>query len=194
MAVTTDQVKELRDQTGISVMQCKKALEEAGGDIKKALVLLRKQAGAIAQRKADRMLGAGTVQAYVHTTREVGAMVLLACETDFVAKNDEFIKLAYEIAMHVAATDPQFVNREEIGEEERKIASEVFLKEVGDKPAALQEKILEGKLTAYFKESILLEQSYIKDPEKTVQDLIKEATQKFGERIEITKMIRISIK
>jgi elongation factor Ts len=175
-------------------MQCKKALEEAGGDIQKALVLLRKQAGAIAQRKADRMLGAGTVQAYVHTTREVGAMVLLACETDFVAKNDEFIKLAYEIAMHVAATDPQFVNREEIGEEERKIASEVFLKEVGDKPAALQEKILEGKLTAYFKESILLEQSYIKDPEKTVQDLIKEATQKFGERIEITKMIRISIK
>lgn len=194
MAVTTDQVKELRDQTGISVMQCKKALEEAGGDIQKALVLLRKQAGAIAQRKADRMLGAGTVQAYVHTTREVGAMVLLACETDFVAKNDEFIKLAYEIAMHVAATNPQFVNREEIGEEERKIASEVFLKEVGDKPAALQEKILEGKLTAYFKESILLEQSYIKDPEKTVQDLIKEATQKFGERIEITKMIRISVK
>ncbi|HEX9608812.1 MAG TPA: elongation factor Ts [Candidatus Paceibacterota bacterium] len=194
MAVTTDQVKELRDQTGISVMQCKKALEEAGGDIQKALVLLRKQAGAIAQRKADRMLGAGTVQAYVHTTREVGAMVLLACETDFVAKNDEFIKLAYEIAMHVAATDPQFVNREEIGEEERKIASEVFLKEVGDKPAALQEKILEGKLTAYFKESILLEQSYIKDPEKIVQDLIKEATQKFGERIEITKMIRISVK
>lgn len=194
MAVTTDQVKELRDQTGISVMQCKKALEEAGGDIQKALVLLRKQAGAIAQRKADRMLGAGTVQAYVHTTREVGAMVLLACETDFVAKNDEFIKLAYEIAMHVAATNPQFVNREEIGEEERKIASEVFLKEVGDKPAELQEKILEGKLTAYFKESILLEQSYIKDPEKIVQDLIKEATQKFGERIEITKMIRISVK
>lgn len=194
MAVTTDQVKELRDQTGISVMQCKKALEEAEGDVKKALVLLQKQAGAIAEKKANRTLGAGAVQAYVHTTREVGAMVVLSCETDFVAKNEEFVKLAYEIAMHAAATSPQFVSRDEVDEEAKKTAAEVFQKEVADKPQELQEKILEGKIDAYFKESILLEQPHIRNPDKTIQDLITEAIQKFGERVEITKVVRLSTK
>lgn len=194
MAITTEQVKALRDQTGVSIMQCKKALEDADGNTEKALVLLRKQAGAIADKKAGRSLGAGVVQAYIHTNREVGAMVLLSCETDFVAKNDAFVKLAYEIAMHVAATNPQFVKRDEIDEAARKTATEVFQKEVADKPKELQEKILAGKIDSYFQESILLEQPYIKDQERSIADLIKEATQKFGERVEITKVIHFSSK
>src|SRR5690606_31066136 len=108
MAITTEDVKKLRDETGISIMQCKKALEEAGGDLEKARVILEKQSKAVASKKADREIGAGTVASYIHNTGTVGAMVLLLCETDFVARNEEFKALAYDIAMQVAATSPEF--------------------------------------------------------------------------------------
>ena len=116
--ITTDQVKELRDRTGISIMQCKKALEEASGDMEKALVLLKKKGAEIADKKSDRSLGAGVVASYIHSTGSVGAMVELWCETDFVAKNEEFKALAREIAMQIAATNPSFVSSDEINEEE----------------------------------------------------------------------------
>jgi elongation factor Ts len=194
MDISSETIKSLRDQTGISVMQCKKALEEAGGDIEKALVILQKKSGEAAAKKSDRTLGAGAVGAYVHGTHEVAAMVLLSSETDFVAKNQEFVSLARDIAMQVAATNPKALLREDISPEEVAKAREVFKEEAKDKPAEMQEKIVEGKLASYFKEQILMSQSYIKDPERTIEDLINGAVQKFGEKIAISSFVRYSVK
>ena len=192
----TDDVKKLRDHTGVSVMQCKQALDEAGGDYDKALIILQKKAGAIAEKKADRELGAGAIAAYVHSNKEVGAMVVLHSETDFVAKNEEFVALAYDIAMHIAATNPKYVKREDVDEKElaaiKETLSQEVAKEAGDKPADIQEKILSGKIDSYLKMQILLEQEFIKDQEKTIQDLLTAATQKFGERIEVGEVKRFS--
>lgn len=194
MAITSEQLKELRDATGISVMQCKKALEEAGGDMEKARIILQKKGGEAAAKKSDRALGAGAIGAYVHSTHEVAALVALACETDFVAKNEEFTALARDIAMQVAAQNPKYVTREEVTDEELKKAREVFGEEVKDKPAEMQEKILEGKVSAYFKDQILLEQAFIKDPELTIADLISNAVQKFGENVVVAEISRVSVK
>ena len=192
--VTTEQVKELRDLTGVSIMQCKKALEEAGGDLEKAKVLLAKKGSQVAAKKADRELGAGAVQAYIHGTYEVAGICVLACETDFVSKNEDFVKLTYDIAMQIAASAPEFLKREDLAEADMKAAKEVFAEEVKDKPEEMQEKILEGKLDSYFRDKILLEQAFIKDGDKTIQALLDEATQKFGERIEISRFERFSVK
>lgn len=191
MDISIDTVKELRDRTGVSIMQCRKALEEAAGDMEKAEVILRKRSGAAADKKSDRELAAGSIGAYVHDG-VVGSMVLLSSETDFVSKNEEFVALAREIAMHVAASNPTFLSDSEISEEAKNAAHAVFLEEVKDKPAEMQEKILAGKMASYFKEQVLLEQSFIKDDSKTIRDLLNEATQKFGERVEISKFARFS--
>lgn len=194
MEITPAQLKELRDATGISVMQCKKALEEAGGDMEKAKIILQRKGGEMAQKKSDRALGAGVIGAYVHSTGEVAAMVNLACETDFVAKNEEFVKLARDIAMHVTAQNPVYVSRAQVDEAALAKAKEVFAVEVKDKPADIQEKILAGKLDAYFRDRILLEQPFIKDPEKTIGDLVNSGIQKFGENIAVADIARLSVK
>lgn len=194
MEITSAQIKELRDQTGISVMQCKKALEEAGGDMEKALIILKRKRSEAAEKKSDRELGAGAVGAYIHNTNEVAALVLLSCETDFVSKNEEFIALARDIAMHVAALNPKFVSRAEVDEQALQKAREVFAEEVKDKPADMQEKILEGKMNAYFKEQILLEQPFIKNPETSIGELVTGAVQKFGENVVISEISRVSVK
>lgn len=191
--ITIDQVKELRDKTGVSIMQCKKALEEAGGDMDKAVIALAKKSGEIADKKGSRTLGAGRVSAYVHSNGTVGSLVELLCETDFVAKNEEFKSLAYDIAMHIAASYPQYLKREDISEDDMSKVKEVFMKEVKDKPADLQDKILQGKIDAHFKEKVLLEQDFIKNPEQKISDLIKAGIQKFGENIEIGSFHRVSI-
>lgn len=190
--ITTEQIKDLRDQTGVSVMQCKKALEEAKGDIEKALVILRKKSGELAAKKTDRTFGAGTVQAYVHSTGNVGSMVVLMCETDFVSGNDEFKALARDIAMHITATNPKFLRKEDVNEAARATAKEVFANEVKDKPKDMQEKILEGKLSTYFSEMVLLDQPFIKNPEMTIQNLIDNAVLKFGEKIAIDRFNRFA--
>ncbi len=191
MEISMDVLKELRDKTGVSVMQCKKALEEAGGDVAQAEVILRKKSGAAAEKKGDRELGAGAIGTYVHGG-EIGAMVLLSCETDFVSRNEEFPALAREIAMQVAATNPTYITDEDIAPEAREAARSVFMGEVADKPAEMQEKILEGKMKSYFQDQVLMAQQYIKDDSKTVTDLITEAAQKFGERVVISKIARFS--
>lgn len=162
MEITSSQVKQLRDTTGISVMQCRKALEEAEGDMDKALIILKKKRSEAAEKKSDRELGAGAVGVYTHNTNEVAALVLLASETDFVSKNEEFVALAKEIAMQVAAQNPKFINRSEVSDEVLQKAKEVFSAEIGDKPAEMKEKILEGKLSSYFKDQVLMEQPFIK--------------------------------
>ncbi len=191
MEITTDIIKQLRDMTGVSIMQCKKALEEAGGDLAKAEVILKKHSAASAEKKADRSLAAGALGSYIHDGA-VGSMVLLSCETDFVAKNPEFIALARELAMQVAATNPTYIVGDEIAEEAKQAAIAVFEKEVADKPADMQAKIMEGKLSSYFRDQVLLEQPFIKDESKTIKNLLNEATQKFGERVEITRFARLS--
>jgi elongation factor Ts len=191
MEISMDVLKELRDKTGVSIMQCKKALEEAGGDVGQAEVILRKKSGAAADKKSDRELGAGAIGMYVHGG-EIGSMVLLSCETDFVARNEEFPVLAREIAMQVAATNPKYISEADIAPEALEDAKAVFQKEVEGKPADMQEKILEGKLKSYFQDQVLLSQSYIKDESKTVADLLAEATQKFGERVVVSQMARFS--
>ena len=192
MDITTDRIKELRDQTGVSVMQCKKALEEAGGDAAKALVILRKKSSEAAAKKSDRTLGAGAVASYVHNTGTVGAMVLLSSETDFVSKNEDFKKLAYNIAMHVAALNPEYLSRDDVPAEEMEKVREVFLPETAGKPEHLKDSILKGKLDSYFKDKILLEQPFIKDQEVTVGELVAQAVQKFGERIAVSKFSRFT--
>lgn len=191
MEITTELVKQLRDRTGISVMQCRKALEESLGDIEKAEVLLRKRSAGAAEKKSDRELGAGAIGSYLHGT-EIGAMVLLSCETDFVARNEEFPQLAREFAMQVAATNPTYLTSSDISEEVRMAALAVFTAEVADKPEEMREKILDGKMQSYFRDMVLMEQSFIKDESKTIRTLIEEASQKFGERVEITKFMRFS--
>jgi len=193
MEITTDSIKELREMTGVSVMQCKKALLEAGGDLAKAEVILKKHSAASALKKADRSLAAGCIGSYTHDG-SIGAMVVLSCETDFVAKNPEFSALARELAMQVAATNPAYTTDEDIPADARQTALAVFQKEVADKPEAMREKILEGKLESYFRDQVLLGQPFIKDESKTVRDLLNEATQKFGERVEVSRFVRISIR
>lgn len=190
--ISTEQVKELRDKTGISVMQCQKALIDAGGDMAKAMVILQKKGAEIADKKSDRALGAGIIASYIHSTGTAGAMVELWCETDFVSKNDEFKNLARDIAMQVVATHPEFVDQSQISPEAKEKAKEVFAKEVEGKPENMKEQILEGKLNAYFKDKVLMEQPFIKNPELTITMMLQNATQKFGEKVQIGKFTRFS--
>ena len=187
-------LKKLRDETGVSIMQCKKALEEAGGDIEKAKIILRKQSSAIASKKSDRALGAGVAAAYTHAGGSVVGAVVLASETDFVSKNEAFSKLAYDIAMHVAAMNPQFRSRADIKEQDLVAAREVFAAEAAKVPEAARAKAIEGKVDSYLRERVLFEQPYVKDSTVTIQQLIDSAVQKFGEKIELVRFERLSVK
>jgi elongation factor Ts len=178
MDISMDTLKMLRDKTGLSVMQCKKALEEANGDVAQAEVILRKRSSS-------------AVSTYLHGG-EIGAMVLLSCETDFVARNEEFPALARDIAMQVAATNPKYLRDTDIDETARTAAHTVFLEEVKDKPEEMREKILEGKMQSYFKDMVLMNQPFIKDDSKTIQQLVDQASQKFGERVEVSQFVRFS--
>ena len=193
--ISTEQIKELRDLTGISVMQCKKALEEAAGDKEKALAILRKKSGDIAAKKSDRELGAGVIESYIHNTKTVGALVELSCETDFVARNEEFVSLARDIAMHITALAPEYVDESAITDEMRVKAEATFKKEVDEsgKPADIQSKMIEGKLASYFAERTLLAQPFVKNPDITIKQLIDGGVQKFGEKIAVARFVRFAI-
>lgn len=191
---TTEEIKALRDETGVSVMQCKKALEETGGDMEKAKVVLRKASSVAASKKAGRTLGAGIAAAYTHAGGSVVSAVVLACETDFVSKNTEFQKLAYDIAMHVAAMNPQFISRDDVKDVDVAAAHAVFLKEVAGVPEAARAKATEGKMDSYLRERVLLEQPFVKDTNISVRELIDGAVQKFGEKIQVTRFERLSVK
>jgi elongation factor Ts len=188
-------VKELRDRTAAGFMECKKALTEAGGDIDKAEVVLRKQGIAIAQKKADREANEGLIEAYIHAGGKLGVLVELNCESDFVARTDAFIQLAKDIAMHVAATDPRFVRREEVDEAaveaERDVQRARALSE--GKPEAIVDKIVEGRMSKFYEEVVLLEQPFVKDPSVSVQELITNAIAKLGENITVGRISRFKI-
>ena len=192
--ITTELIKALRDETGISVMQVKKALEEAGGDTEKAKVILRKTSSAIAAKKGDRELGAGVAAAYVHAGGQVVGAIVLSCETDFVSRNPEFSALAYDIAMHVAAMKPVFKSKDDVTEENLRAARDVFTTEAANVPEAKREIAIQGKLDAYIAERALLEQPFVKNGDVTIRELIDQAVQKFGEKVEVTRFERLSVK
>lgn len=193
--ITTDIIKQLRNETGVSVMQCKKALEETGGDLEKAKVVLRKQSANAASKKADRELGAGIIRSYIHNNNSVGVLIELNCETDYVAKNEEFVQLADDIAMHIAAMNPEFISAEEATEDERQKVTEVMQAEIADmdKPEDIKKQILEGKINDYFNSKALLGQSFVKNPDITIEKLLEEATQKIGEKIKVTRFARYGV-
>lgn len=197
MEISMDMVKQLRDETNVAIMQCKKALEDAGGDMDKARIALRKKSAEIATKKGDRSLGSGVVAAYIHGNSTVGSMVELNCETDFVAKNEDFKQLAYDIAMHIAAVGPKYRVVEDITEEDRAKAVSFFEEEVekqlAGKPAEIKQKALDGKLNTFFAEQVLMQQSYVKNPDVTIAQLIDGAVQKFGERTELSRFSRFVV-
>jgi elongation factor Ts len=195
MAITTEQIKKIRDLTGVSVMQCRKALEEAEGDEQKALLLLSKKGAEVAAKKSERTLGAGVVQTYVHSNGNVGAMIELNSESDFVAKNEEFRALAYDIAMHIVALKPEYLREEDVPADKKDEISKMFAEEVAktNKPEDIKAKMLEGKISAYVSERTLLKQPFVKNPDQTIDDLIKSYIQKFGEKIEIARFARFSV-
>lgn len=194
MTISMDEVKKLRDETGVSIMQCKKALEEAGGDMEKAKIALRKKASSDAAKKGDRAFGAVCSAAYIHQGGKVGAMVQLACETDFVAQNPEFMQLASDIAVHIAGLNPEYVKEADISEEVKNKYMTVFKEEAAStgKPEAVQQKIAEGKWAEFLSGSVLLNQKFLKDDSKTIAELINSAVQKFGENTTIVKFVRFA--
>ncbi len=192
MEVNAALVKQLREKTGVGMMKCKEALSEVGGDLAEAEKLLRKQGAASAARKADRATGEGIIGTYIHTGAKIGVLVEVNCETDFAARGQDFQDLVRGIAMHIAAAAPRFVRREDVTEQiladEREIAREQALK--SGKPAGVVEKIVEGKLDRFYAEACLLEQPYVKDPERTVGQLVTEAVARTGENIQVRRFVR----
>jgi len=195
MSVDAATVKKLRDRTGIGMMDCKRALEEAGGDMEKAVEVLRKKGIADAEKRTGRTATEGYVGSYVHSNGKIGVLVELNCETDFVARNDEFRELARNLSMQVAATNPLSVRREEIPEEavekERAIYAEMA-KDQG-KPDDIIDRIVDGKMKKFYQENCLLEQQYVKDTDLTVEQLVKEFSGKIGERVTVKRFARFAV-
>ena len=193
--VTTQQVQELRQRTSASMMDCKRALEEAGGDIDKAFTVLKSKGKLIAEKKSSRTTAAGLISSYIHSNGRVGVLLELRSETDFVSRNPEFSELSHDICLHIAATNPQYVKTEdvpaEVLEDEKKIFKEEFEK-IG-KPANIVEQMIEGKTEKHLDEICLLRQSFVKNPDMTIKDLVDSYVAKFGENIEIGRFVRYEI-
>jgi elongation factor Ts len=198
--VSLDLVKKLRDLTGAGMMDCKKALQETDGDVDKAVLWLREHGIAKAAKRAGRATGQGVVEAYLHRTGDfppqIGAMVELNCESDFVAKGDEFRTLARELALQISASAPRWVAREDVPQEVIDEEREVYRKQAEQegKPARALDKIVEGRLDKFFEDNCLLEQAYIREPKTPVKDLIAEAISKLQENIVVRRFARFSIK
>lgn len=193
--VSAGNVKELREKTGAGIMDCKEALLECDGDLEKAVDFLRKKGMATALKRAGRGTSEGTIQSYIHMGGKIGVMVEVNCESDFVAKNEDFVAFAKNIAMHIAASNPAGIVPEDVSEEiinrEKDVYREQAL-EMG-KPEKMIDKIVEGKLNKFYKESCLMNQPYVRDPNITVTDLLNEVIAKIGENIRISRFSRFQI-
>ena len=190
--ITAEMVKQLRDRTGSGMMDCKKALAESNGDMEKAVELLREKGLAAAAKKAGRIAAEGLVSAYIHGDGRIGVLVEVNVETDFAAKNEEFKTFVKDIAMHIAASKPEYIRREEVPtdrlEKEREILRAQALNE--GKPEKIVEKMVEGRIDKYYKEVCLLEQPWVKDPDKTIQQLLNEKIATIGENINVRRFVR----
>jgi elongation factor Ts len=194
-SISAELVKTLRDRTGAGMMECKAALTEAHGDLEEAATILRKRGLAQAAKKAGRATGQGVVGSYIHMGGKVGVLVEVNCESDFVARTDAFQALVKDVAMHIAAADPRYVRREDVPAEVLGKEREIYRAQVAQsgKPAAVVEKIVEGKLGAFYAQVVLLDQPYIREPSTTVAQLIAEATAKMGENITVSRFARFKV-
>ena len=194
-AISAAMVKELREKTGAGIMDCKKALGENDGDVEKAVDFLRKKGIATAQKRAGRALSEGTIQSYIHMGGKLGVIVEVGCETDFVAKNEDFVEFSRNLAMHIAATNPVAIRQEDVPEELVEKELDIYrsqAREMG-KPEKMIDKIAEGKLNKFFKESCLVNQQYVRNPDITVGDLLNELIAKIGENISIKRFARFQV-
>lgn len=193
MAISAQQVNDLRTRTGAGLMDCKKALVETNGDMDAAAEILRKKGAATRDKKAGREATEGVVQSYIHTGGKVGVLVEVNCESDFVAKNEAFQAFAKQIAMHIAAAAPRFIKREEVPAEEVAKEQEIVAAQMEGKPAAAIEKIVQGKMEKFYGEICLLEQPFVINPDQKINDLITETITKTGENIVISRFVRFQI-
>ena len=190
--ISAAMVKQLREKTGAGMMDCKNALSEVEGDVEKAIELLRKKGLATAQKRAGRALSEGIIQSYIHMTGKLGVLVEVNCETDFVAKNEDFQEFTKNIAMHIAASNPLGIRSEDVAEEIVNREKEIYQAQALEmgKPESVIPKIVEGKMSKFFKDNCLLNQSYVRDPELSVEDLLNELIAKIGENISIRRFVR----
>ena len=188
-----DKVKELREKTNAGVMNCKIALKEANGDIEKAVDILRKKGVSLASKKSSRTAKEGMITSYIHMNNKIGVLLELNCETDFVARNDEFVKFAKELTMQIAAANPTYITKDEVTPEDLAREREIIKEQNKNKPEHALEKIMEGKLKSYYQDICLLDQPYIKDPKVSISDLLTGVIPKTGENIVITRFIRYQL-
>ncbi len=195
MEIPLEKIKELRQRTGAGILECKTALLESGCDIEKAIESLRKKGVAKAEKKLERLTAEGVVDAYIHPGEKLGVLIEVNCETDFVARNQEFRKFVHELAMQIAATDPIAISPEEVPPEVIERERRIYESQLADakKPPAIVEKIVKGKLEKFYEDVCLLEQPYIKNPEIKVKDYLKQHIAKFGENIKIRRFARFKI-
>jgi elongation factor Ts len=193
--ITSQMVKELREKTNAGMMDCKKALTETGGDMEKAIDFLRKKGLAVAQKRAGRATSEGIIETYIHAGGKLGVMVEVGCETDFVAKSDMFTAFAKDVAMHIAASNPVAIKREEVPQTMVDRETEIYKTQVleSGKPANIADKIVAGKLDKYFADVCLMEQKFVKNPDLTIQDLLNEIVAKIGENITIKRFARFQV-
>src|SRR6476659_5301670 len=193
--ISAAKVKELRDKTGAPMMDCKKVLTEAKGDMEQAIVLLRKRGATVAERKAGRATSEGSVASYIHAGGKIGVLVEVNCESDFVARNDDFRELVHDIAMHIAASDPRFVRKEDVTPEAFEREKEIYRAQAAasGKPANVVEKIVEGKMGKFYEEVCLYEQPFIKDQAVTISQLIATTIGKLGENIAVRRFARFKV-
>ena len=195
MAITATQVKELRDTTGAGFMECKSALSEADGDLDKAVTILRTRGQARASKRSGRTTSQGLVGNYIHMGGQVGVLVEVGCESDFVARTDEFQHLAREVAMHIAAASPRYVTRDQVPSEDLEREKTIFRAqfEGSNKPPQVIDKIVEGKVNSYYQQVVLLDQPSIRDPKTSIGDLVTAAIAKLGENITIVRFARLKV-
>ncbi|WP_438350167.1 translation elongation factor Ts [Paenibacillus sp. FA6] len=195
MAVNASAVKELRERTGSGILDCKKALDETNGDVTKAIEFLREKGLAASANKAGRIATEGTVESYIHAGGKIGVLVEINCETDFVGKTDQFREFARDIAMQIAATNPRYVRREEVPQEDVEKEKEILKAQALNegKPEKIVDKMVEGRISKYYEEFCLMEQSYIKDPDKTIAAVLNEKINTIGENISIRRFARFEL-
>jgi len=195
MEVTADMVKTLRHQSGAGIMDCKNALKETKGDIEEAITYLRKKGMAKADKKGDRNTGDGSIGSYIHAGGKIGVLVNLQCETDFVANTDDFKDLLKDIAMHIAAAKPRFISRDDVTQDVMDQEREIFAHQAREsgKPDNIIDKIVDGKMSKFYEENCLLDQTFIKDGDLTIQELIKQKIAKLGENITVGAFTRFEI-
>ena len=193
MEISAAQVKKLRDLTGAGMMECKAALTEANGDIEAATTILRKRGLASATKKAGRSTNEGLIGSYIHMGGKIGVLVEVNCESDFVARTEDFQNLAREVAMHIAAASPQYVKRDEVPADVLERERGIYRDQVKDKPAQVIDKIVEGKLNSFYEQVCLLDQPSIRDPKQTIGQAVQAAIAKLGENISIARFVRLKV-